>query len=122
MVPADFGKPVTCELHNLCDASISAYGSVSYLHAVNAEGKNHCSLFLGKSRLAPIKQMTIPILELFPAVIAVRLDRMLARELILEIQDSIFWTDSMIVFQYIYSCSKRFQTFVDNRLPVIYDW
>ena len=28
----------------------------------------------------------------------------------------------MIVLQYIYSCSKRFQTFVANRLSVIHDW
>ena len=46
------------------------------------------------------------------SVIAVRMDRMLSRELTLEIQDSVFWTDSMIVLQYIYSRSKRFQTFV----------
>ena len=100
---------------------MSAYGSVSYLRAVTAEGKIHCSLLLGKSRLALIRQMTIPRLELSAAVIAVRMDRMLSRELSLEIQDSVFWTDSMIVLQYIYSCSKRFQTFVANRLSVIHD-
>jgi len=92
---------------------------VSYLRTVNAEGRIHCSLLLGKSRLAPIRQMTIPRLELSAAVIAVRMDQMLSRELSLEIQDSIFWTDSMIVLQY--SCSKRFQTFVANRLSVIHD-
>ena len=117
VLPAEFGRPV-----NFCDASLAAYGlSVSYLRAVNAEGKVHCSLLLGKSRLAPIRQMTIPRLELSAAVIAVRMDRMLSRELTLEVQDSVFWTDSMIVLQYIYSRSKRFQTFVANRLSVIYD-
>ena len=121
LVPADFGKLVKCELHHFCDASLSAYGSVSYLRAVNAEGKIHCALLLGKSRLAPIRQMTIPRLELSAAVIAGRMDRMLSRELTLEIQDSVYWTDSMIVLQYIYSCSKRFQTFVANRLSVIHD-
>ena len=79
-MPAGFGKPVKCELHHFCDASMSAYGSVCYLHAVNTEGKIHCSLLLGKSRLAPIRQMTIPRLELSAAVIAVRMDRMLSRE------------------------------------------
>ena len=121
LVPAGFGKPVKCEPHHFCDVSMSAYGSVSYLCAVNAEGKIHCSLLLGKSRLAPIRQMTIPRLELSAAVIAVRMDRMLFRELSLEIQDSVFWTDSMIVRQYNYSCSKRFQTFVANWLSVIHD-
>ena len=46
---------------------------------------------------------------------------MLSRELSVEIQYSVFWTDSMIVLQYIYSCSKRFQTFVANQLSVIHD-
>ena len=114
-VPAGFGRPVKCELHHFCDASMSAYGSVSYLRAVNVEGKIHCSLLGGKSRLAPIRQMTIPRLELSAAMIAVTMDRMLSRELSLENQDSVFWTDSMIVLQYIYSCSKRFQTCVAER-------
>ena len=52
---------------------------------MNAEGKAHCALLLGKSRLAPIRQMTIPRSELSAAVIAVRMDRMLSHELTLEI-------------------------------------
>ena len=81
LVSACFGRPVKCELHHFCDAFMSACGSVSYLRAVNAEGKIHCSLLLGKSRLAPIRKMTIPRLELSAAAIAVRMDRMLSREL-----------------------------------------
>ena len=73
-MPAGFGRPVKCELHHFCDASLSPYGSVSYLRAVNAEGKIHCSPLLGKSGLALIRQMTIPRLELSAAVIAVRMD------------------------------------------------
>ena len=96
LMPADFGRPVKYELHHFCEASLSAYGSVSYLRAVNAKGKIRCTLLLGKSRLAPIRQTTIPRLELCAAVIAVRMDRMLSRELALEIQVSVFWTDSMI--------------------------
>ena len=80
------------ELHHFCDAFMLAYGSVSYLRAENAEGKIHCSLLLGSSKLALIRQMTIPRLELSAAVIAVRMDRMLSRKLSLEIQDSVFWT------------------------------
>lgn len=121
LVPADFGKPMKCKLHHFCDVSLSAYGSVSYLRAVNTEGKAHCALLLGKSRLAPIRQMTISRLELSAAVIVVRMDRMLSLELTSEIQHSVFRTDSMIFLQYIYSRSKRFQTFVANCLFVIRD-
>ena len=121
MLFGDFGRLVKCQLHHFCDASLSAYGYVAYFRAVNVEGKIHCTLLFGKSSLAPIRQMTIPRLELSAAVIAVRRDRMLCHELTLEIQESVFWTDSMIVLQYIYSRSKRFQTFVVSRLSVIHD-
>ena len=46
---------------------------------------------------------------------------MLSRELSLEIEDSRLWTDSMLVLQYFYSRSKRFQTFLAIRLSVIHD-
>jgi len=65
--------------------------------------------------------MTIPRLELSAAMIAMRMDQMLSCELSLGIQDSVFLIDSMIALQYVYSCSKRFQTFVANRLSVIHD-
>lgn len=108
LLPADFGRPVKYELHHFCDTSLSAYGSVSYLRVVNAEGKIRCALLLGKSWLAPIGQRTVPRLELWAVVIAERMDRMLST-LTLEIQDSVFWTGSMIVLQYIiYSRRKRF--------------
>lgn len=69
LVPTSFRRPLKCELHYFCDAFMPVYASVSYLSAVNAEGKIHCSLLLGKSRLAPIRQMAIPRFELSTAVI-----------------------------------------------------
>ena len=39
----------------------------------------------------------------------------------LDIQDSVFWTDSMIFLQDICSHSMRFQTFVANQLSAIHD-
>ena len=65
--------------------------------------------------------MTIPRLELLSAVIAVKMDSLLHRELKLEIKESVFWTDSMIVLHYIKSITKRFQTFVANRVAVVHD-
>ena len=121
LVPEEFGKIIQCQLHHFADASQEAYGSVSYLRLVSAERRIHCAFLIGKSRLAPVKQMTIPRLELSAAVMSVRMDRMLCREMRMDIQESSFWTDSMIVLQYIKNCTKRFQTFVANRISVIHD-
>ena len=61
--PPDFGGITSSQIHRFCDDSQSAYGEVSYLRLVNLDGRIHCSFLIGKSRLAPLKQTTIPRLE-----------------------------------------------------------
>ncbi|XP_068729037.1 uncharacterized protein [Montipora capricornis] len=120
--PADFGVADVTELHHFADASQIAYGAVSYARFVN-EKRNavHCSFLVGKSRLAHVKPMTIPRLELSAAVVAVKLDRTLREEMEIKIDRSVFWSDSTAVLQYIKNEDKRFHTFVANRLAVIHD-
>jgi hypothetical protein len=100
------------ELHNFSDASRDGYGAVSYLRQVNEEGKVNVSLLVGKSRVTPIKPVTIPRLELTAAVLAVKLNCQVQKEIEIPIKRVMFWTDSMVVLQYINNESKRFQTFV----------
>lgn len=57
----------------------------------------HVTFVLGKARVAPLKQMTIPCMELTAAILAVRVDRMLQAELQesqLKLESSLFLTDS----------------------------
>ena len=119
--PEDFGEVETVELHHFSDASESGFGAVSYVRSVNYEGKIHCSFAIGKSRVAPLKPMTIPRLELSAATVAVKLDLMLKRELEVQVDRSVFWTDSTAVIKYIKNENKRFQTFVANRIAMIKD-
>ena len=107
------------ELHHFADASSIAFGCVSYLRIVVQDEKAHCSFLTTKSRLAPIRAVSIPRLELMAAVLAVNVDQMLKRKLDMCIQKTVFWTDSTVVLQYIQSESKRFHTFVANRVSVI---
>ena len=112
---ADFGIADVTELHHFADASQIAYGAVSYARFIN-EKKNtvHCSLLVGKSRLAHVKPLTIHRLELSAAVLAVKLDRTLREELEMKIDRTVFWSDSTAVLQYIKNEDKRFHTFVEN--------
>ena len=108
----------TFQLHHFCDASESGYGAVSYLRFV--DGHNiHCSLVMSKNRLAPIKQLTVPRLELCAAVVAANLDKKIVQCLEYQLLDSVFWTDSMIVLHYLKNEEKKFQTFVANRVSQI---
>ena len=59
-----FGMAKKVELHHFSDASSSGYGQCSYIRLVDDKNTVHCSLVIGKSRVAPLKVTTIPRLEL----------------------------------------------------------
>lgn len=78
----------------------------------NNSNSIHVSFILGKARVAPLKQVTIPRLELNAAALAVQVDTMLRVELQLPLEKSCFWTDSTSVLKYIKNEDRRFQTFM----------
>ncbi len=109
------------QLHHFSDASQCGYGTVSYLRLEDENKRVRLSFRLGKSRVAPLNQITIPRLELAAVHLAARIDTMLKKELQLYLEKSIFWTDSQTVLKYIANDAKRFHTFVANRVSVIRD-
>ena len=76
---------------------------------------------MARNRVSPLKQLSIPRLELQAAVLAVRLCCLIKRELTVTIEDTIFEIDSKTVWQYIANESRSFHTFVANRVPEIHD-
>ncbi|XP_038062679.1 uncharacterized protein LOC119733173 [Patiria miniata] len=117
--PREFSDIVAFQLHHFSDASERGYAAVSYLRVVDVHGKIHCAFVMGKARLCPVKQVTIPRLELSAAVLAVRLNQLIQREIRLPIMETVYWTDSTSVLQYIQNESRRFHTFVANRVSRI---
>ena len=97
----DLGEITSCQLHHFSDASQQGYGAVTYLRITGHDGNVKCSFVMGKSRLAPIKPVTIPRLELSAAVVATRLEKISRGELSLPINESFFWTDSTCVLRYL---------------------
>lgn len=69
-----------------------------------------------------MKPVSIPHLELSTTTISVRVDKMWRRELEMQLSEKlIFWTDSMTVLRYVKNESRRFHTFVANRIGMIRD-
>ena len=114
----DHGSAIL-QLHHFCDASEVGYGTVTYLRIEYPDGETECSFVTAKSRNAPIKSVSIPRLELQGALLAARVDDAVRRELDLNPEKVVFWTDSMITLNYIKNDSRRFQTYVANRVTEI---
>ena len=117
--PREFGPAQSISLHNFSDASENGYGQCSYLRLVDDQNRVHCSFVMGKSRVTPTKLVTIPRLELTAAVLSVKVNDFLNRELDYEQISNIFWTDSRVVLGYISNDAKRFHMFVANRVQHI---
>ena len=119
--PENFGNVVSCTLHHFSDACESGYGQSSYIRLLNQRGQVHCTLLIGKSRVAPLKFVSIPRLELTATTLSVKISKMLKNELDIHVDDEIFWTDSKVVLGYINSDVCRFKVFVANRVQQIRD-
>ena len=116
--PSEFDD-ASIELHHFSDASERAYGACSYIRCINKVGQIHTALLYSKGRVAPIKTVSIPRLELQAALLSARIDQMLREELHLHLAESSFWVDSEIVLKYIANETQRFKVFVSNRVGEI---
>ena len=109
------------QLHVFCDASEEAFGAVAYLRTTDDHGHHTCRFIMGKTRVAPLKRISIVRLELQAALLGARLAHAVTRELTRPISSTTFWTDSSVVLSYVSSESHRFKAFVANRVAEIHD-
>ncbi|XP_068202710.1 uncharacterized protein [Palaemon carinicauda] len=107
------------EIHGFGDASEKGFGACVYLRVCLG---NDCqsSLVMSKARVAPIKKLTLPKLELMGALLCARLVRFIERALDFKIKPGIVcWTDSTITLGWIRSDSVTRDVFVNNRVREI---
>ncbi|XP_075167809.1 uncharacterized protein LOC142239965 [Haematobia irritans] len=104
------------ELHVFSDASEKAYAGVVYVRVVTPQGQIFTHLLSCKTKVAPIKSISLPRLELCGAVLASELYKSIARELDIEFRRVYCWTDSTIVRSWLRKTPSTWSTFVANRV------
>ncbi|GFT14283.1 integrase catalytic domain-containing protein [Trichonephila clavipes] len=108
------------EWRRFIDSLEAAYGSSIYLKSVSALGEVKVCLVTSKSRVSPLKQISIPRLELCGAVVAAKLMKKVKEALNLQITAVHFWSVSTIVISWIHRESRELKTFVANRVSKIH--
>nr|CAI5851199.1 unnamed protein product [Callosobruchus analis] len=107
------------EVHGFSDSSERAYGACLYLKSVNEQESIEVRLLCAKSRVAPLKSISLPRLELCGALLLAQLYSKVVKAIKLPIFKSYLWTDSTIVLSWVAAPPKTWKTFVANRVAEI---
>lgn len=106
------------ELHCFADASELAYAAVVYAKVF--EGRSvSVNILASKTRVAPLKKVSLPRLELCAAVLVVQLINSVSNALKVKISAKRYYSDSEITLAWIKGLPGKWKTFVANRVTEI---
>ncbi|XP_055620081.1 uncharacterized protein LOC129764715 [Toxorhynchites rutilus septentrionalis] len=106
------------QLHVFVDASEQAYGAAAFFRITTDDGPR-CSLVMARTKVAPLKLMSIPRMELMGAVLRARLLSSVEGNHELKVMKRTLWTDSQNVFSWIRSDQRKYKPFVAFRIGEI---
>ncbi|XP_059223145.1 uncharacterized protein LOC131996956 [Stomoxys calcitrans] len=106
------------QFHGFCDASEKAYAAVLYVR-IEVNDSIATNLVLSKTRVAPIKTLSIPRLELCGAALLADMIDGIIPQLNVDSYSIYCWTDSTIVLSWLSKPPCYWATFVANRVSKI---
>lgn len=109
----------THQLHGFCDASELAYAAVIYLRSSDPSNKISVRLITARTKVAPIKKISLPRLELCGATLLAELMVHVKNAMKLPDVECRAWCDSTVTLAWIRKPSHCWQTFVANRVSKI---
>ncbi|XP_036341067.1 uncharacterized protein LOC118750456 [Rhagoletis pomonella] len=109
---------VSIQLHIVVDASQVAFAAAGYFRVTSAENCE-VTFVAGKTRGAPQKLLSVPRLELQAAVLGVRLAKLICHGHSIQLDATIYWSDSQTVLHWVNSEERKFKPFVGHRIAEI---
>lgn len=102
------------QLYVFSDASTKAYGAAAFIC-----NESSICFVMPKTRVAPLKQLTLPKLELMAALIGARLSNFITNTIKLPPSVVYLWTDSQIVLYWLQNGKKKLNQFVSHHVSEI---
>lgn len=108
------------ELHGFCDSSSEVYSAVVYLRVRTCNNVKVC-LLTSKTKVAPIKSLSIPRLELLGCFLLSKLISEIKTALLqrINLDRIVCWTDSKVALSWIRGKEKSWKVWVENRVVKI---
>ncbi|XP_033231516.1 uncharacterized protein LOC117182529, partial [Belonocnema kinseyi] len=114
------GFEVMCStIQGFSDASNTAYAAVVYLRLVLPSGEIQITLLSSKTKVAPLKTLSIPRLELSGALLLTQLVSVIRSNPEFRTLNALFWTDSTIVLAWLKKHPSSWSIFLENRVASI---
>ena len=110
---------INIQLHGFCNSSERTYGACLYIRSSDSDKKTTCELLCSTSKVAPLKQLNIPRLELCASILLSKLFKKTLRALSITIDVSYLWTDSSIVPTWIQVPPNKWKKSVGIRVALI---
>ena len=109
-------KVVAIELHGFSDASIKAYAAVCYFKIIFSDSHIVREIIASKTKVAPLKKVSIPRLELLACLILSRLMKVIISSICdFKLSNIFCWSDSIDCIFWINSIDKVWERFVQRR-------
>lgn len=109
------------QLHGFSDASQLAMAAVVYVRIPQESGRYLTRMVCSKMKIAPIKRISIPRLELSAALLLASLTEKTIQALELKNAPVICWTDSSVTLTWITGHPAKWKDFVQNRVSAIHE-
>lgn len=111
-------KKSSVEIHGFADASQKAYAAAVYLKSTNGTD-TQINLIFSKTKVAPLKTVSLPRLELMAAVMLAKMMDHLRSNLTIHNASYHYWSDSQIALAWICDDPHKRAVFVSHRVTEI---
>ncbi|XP_058816851.1 uncharacterized protein LOC131680146 [Topomyia yanbarensis] len=116
-IPRCYFKEANVQVYD--HLQLHVFVDATYFRVINTEGKAECSIVAAKTKVAPLKPLSIPRMELQAAVLGSRLVSFVQENHSVKVKQRFLWSDSATVLAWLRADHRRYTQYVACRVGEI---